>query len=142
MRLVESSVTLHGNLEAAWAKLVNWQTMPEWDVFMESIHFEQPISVDSTGMLALKNGQKFKLRITQLAPMQDYTDEFSVLGTRFVFYHQLKQISPEQLKMYFSIDCEGLLSFVMHRLLSKEFDTQLATVMSRFKDQFENGATS
>jgi hypothetical protein len=142
MRLAEHSIIVNGSAHAAWDKLVDWRTMPDWDIFMKSVHFEEPLRVGSTGRLVLKNGHEFTLRITQLDHMKDYTDEFCIIGARFVFYHQLLQQSPEQIKIYFSIDCEGLLPFVMHRLLAREFNSQLVVLMTNFKNQLERNAAS
>jgi hypothetical protein len=117
VRLAKHSITVRGDIQSAWAKLLDWQRMPDWDDFISSIHFEAPILVGSTGTLTVRGGQVFKLRITQFEPLQDYTDEFSILGTRFIFYHRLTKHSSEQLEICFSIDCEGALSLIMQNSL-------------------------
>ncbi|MDR3617441.1 MAG: hypothetical protein P4L53_28050 [Candidatus Obscuribacterales bacterium] len=137
MRLAQHSITLHGDIQSAWAKLLDWQNMLDWDEFISSIHFENPIRVGSTGTLTVKDNQVFKLRITQVEHLHDYTDEFSILGTRFIFYHRLTQQSSNQLELYFSIDCEGVLSLFMPLFLAKKFDAQLQATMSKFKTQIE-----
>jgi hypothetical protein len=109
MKLAERSIMINGSLQAVWDKLLHWRSMPDWDILMKSIHFDDPIRVGSIGRLVLKNGQELKLRITQFDQLKDYTDEFSVLGTRFIFYHQLTQQSLEQIKMYLyrvTVNCE------------------------------------
>jgi len=137
MKLAEHEVTLKGGLESAWAKLVDWKSMPEWDTFMKSVEFDGPLKTGSVGKLVLKNGQQFVLRVTSFTFMKEYTDEFSCLGSRFIFYHELIPQALNEVKMRLAMEAEGLVAFLLWGLLSKSFRDNLPGLMCRFKTQFE-----
>jgi uncharacterized membrane protein len=135
--LAEHSIVLHSNLESVWQKLIDWQNMPGWDIFMKSIQFDEPVGIGSIGALVLKNGQRHSLRITQFEHLHSYTDEFSVLGMRFVFFHRLTPEQSNKVTLYFSIDCTGPLSFIFRPLLTEQMKSQLQILMENFRAQLE-----
>jgi hypothetical protein len=57
MKIAEHSIVVNGSLQAAWDKLLDWNTMPDWDIFMKTVHFDGPLAVGSSGGLILKNGR-------------------------------------------------------------------------------------
>ena len=56
MVFVEHSVTFRGDINSAWDKLVDWKTMPEWDIFVDEVKFDGPLKLGSQGMLKSRDG--------------------------------------------------------------------------------------
>jgi hypothetical protein len=137
MKLAEHKLILHGRLETAWNKLVDWQHMPEWDTLMKSVHFDGPLQLDSVGQLTLKSDQVFTLRVTSFTPLKNYTDEFSTFGSRFMFHHELTPVAPGEIELSIGAEAEGLAAFILQYPLSIDFTKKLPGIMSRFKEQFE-----
>ncbi|MBX9688815.1 MAG: SRPBCC family protein [Candidatus Obscuribacterales bacterium] len=137
MKLAEHEIILNGSLKAAWSKLVDWRSMPQWDHLMASLNFDGPLKEGSTGELILKNGAKYTLKVTSFHEENDYTDEFSTLGSRLIFYHELKPLTDTTIKMRFVIEGDGLLLWLFQIAIRWDLRTKLPALMNTFKEQFE-----
>lgn len=137
MKLAEHEVSLSGRLESAWEKLVDWKSMPKWDLFMKSVHFDGPLKNGSVGQLTLQDGNTYTLKVTSFNPLKDYTDEFSILGSRLIFMHELIPQGANRITMRFRVEGEGLLVFLLQGPIKNDLVTKLPDLMNRFKSQFE-----
>lgn len=137
MRLCEHSITLEGSLESAWAMMVDWQTMPDWDIFMESLHFDGPLALGSVGKLKMKNGPQAPLTVTTFNAPISYTDELSLYGTRLTFYHELREKAEGKLEMRFTVDGAGLLASLFGTFMAKDMKSKMPVLMNNFKRIYE-----
>lgn len=137
MQLSDDSVTFKGTAATAWEKLVDWRNMPEWDPFMESVHFDGPLHARSVGRLKMKNGPDVELRVTEFTPGVSYTDEFTLWGSRFVFYHEVKETSAGLVTMRIRTEAYGLLASLLGGVMRKNFSRDMPGLMENFRTQYE-----
>src|ERR1700733_7765709 len=69
--------------------MIDWKSWPSWDKGQESVYFPGPLVAGSVGELKLKDGPKVALRITDFNAERSYTSVFRMLGTTFVFEHEV-----------------------------------------------------
>ncbi len=137
MKLAEHSVILHGSLESAWDKLVDWQRMPDWDLFRKSLQFDGPLQLGSIGKLVVTTGQQYELKVTSFDAPRSYSDELSTLGLRLIFHHFLTPLGEGQIEMRFVIEGSGVTAFLLQIPIANDLKAKLPDLMSRFKQQFE-----
>ena len=137
MIFVEHTVTFKGDLETAWDKLVDWKTMPEWDIFIDDVQFDGPLRVGSTGHLITRDRQNYILHVSDFNRLSNYTDEFSTMGSKFVFYHEMSERTPGEITMRFTISARGVIAFIFKYPIKNAFLQKLPILMDNFKLQYE-----
>ncbi len=137
MIFADHSVTFRGERETAWKRLVDWKNMPEWDVFMESVSFPEPVGLGSVGTLNTKDGHTYPLKITSWNPPQDYKDEFPMMGSRFIFFHEVLEKTPGEITVHIIIEGEGILAFVFQYAFRNAFKAKMPLLMDNFKQLYE-----
>jgi hypothetical protein len=142
MLLGDTSIKLYGPAEEAWHKVVDWQwqTMPEWDIFMERLNFDGPLRLGSVGKLKMKDGPEVTLVVTSFDPPHSYTDEFSLLGSKFVFHHEITEFSGGSILRIW-VEGHGFLAALLGPLLRNSFASKMPFLMNNFKQQFEHATT-
>lgn len=141
MILAESKIRFAGDIDKAWAKMVDWEHMQDWDHFMERMEFERPFAPGMVGTLTMKGGRKVLLKVTEMVAEgaeRHYTDEFSFLGSRFIFHHFIADLktSQENLEMRFAIEGQGLMVSILRLQFARAFKKELPRLMAKFKEQF------
>lgn len=140
MLLGEHQVSFPGTRESAWAKLVDWQSMHEWDIFVERLHFDGPLALGSTGTLKMKDGPTVQLVVTSFSAPHAYTDEFRLFGSTFVFHHELSEPAPGQVLLRIVVEGSGALVGLLQPLFKKQFKAKMPILMENFRRQYsENG---
>ena len=137
MVFVEHSVTFKGNIDSAWEKLVDWKRMPEWDIFIDDINFDGPLKLGSVGTMKSRDGHTYSLQVTGFNPKKDYSDELSIMGSTFVFFHGLSEKSAGEITMRFTISAKGLIAFIFSYPIKNAFAQKLPILMDNFKRQYE-----
>ncbi len=137
MVVVEHSVTFKGDVQRAWDKLVDFSRMHEWDIFVDSVHFDGPLKVGSAGNLKSRDGHNYVLTVTDFNPPKSYTDEISVMGSKFIFYHELSEKNPGEITMRFTITAKGFIAFIFQYPIKNAFEQKLPILMDSFKRQYE-----
>jgi hypothetical protein len=138
MDIGQDTITFRGSLQTAWEKLIDWRTMHEWDPFMESIEFEGPLAVGSIGKLKIKGVPETKLEVTEFNPPYSYTDQFSMLGSTFIFYHELTELPSNEISLHIGVEVEGALASTIAPLMRKDFAVKMPILMKNFKEQYES----
>ncbi len=92
MLIAENTTEISAPLSVVWEKMLNWREWPAWDHGMDSARFPGSLQRGSVGKLKLKGGPEVDLRLTDFVEEDHYTSEFSLLGTTFVFEHELKTV--------------------------------------------------
>lgn len=137
MVFVEHTVTFKGDLQSAWDKLVDVKRMPDWDIFIDSVQFDGPLKVGSVGQLKSRDGHNYALTVTDLNPLSNYSDEISIMGSKFVFYHELSEKTPGEITMRFTISANGFIAFIFGYPIKNAFAQKLPILMDNFKRQYE-----
>ena len=137
MVFVEHSVSFKGDLKTAWEKLVDWKQMPTWDIFIDEMHFDGPLKKGSVGRMKSRDGHHYVLTVTDFTSLNNYSDEMSVMGSKFVFYHELKEKAPGEITMRFSITAKGLIAYLFKYPISNALAQKLPILMDNFKLQYE-----
>lgn len=137
IQLTDDKVTFKGELKSAWDKLVHWQTMHEWDPFMERVTFGGPLELGSVGLLKMKGGPQAKLVVTAFNPPISYTDQFTMLGSTFIFHHELIEAPPNQITLHIWVEASGALASLLAPMMRKEFAAKMPLLMNNFKQQYE-----
>lgn len=137
MVYVEHSVSFKGDLKTAWDKLVDWKHMPDWDIFIDEMHFDGPLKTGSVGRMKSRDGHHYVLTVTDLKPLDNYSDEMSVMGSKFVFYHEIKETTPGEINMRFTISAKGLIAFLFKYPINNALEQKLPILMDNFKLQYE-----
>ncbi len=136
MQLCDESTTLEGTINNVWNFLVDWRSMPSWDIFMESLDFDGPLEKGSLGRLKMKNGPTAPLLVTAFNPPHSYTDELRFWFTRLIFHHELKEIQPGKVSVRFIVEGEGLLPALIGSWMKKDMHEKMPLLLSNFKEQF------
>jgi uncharacterized protein YndB with AHSA1/START domain len=134
--LGEHSVVVNVPPDVVWQALVDWESWPEWDKGQESIRFKGPLNVGSSGKLKIRGGPKVDLRITDFEPGHDYTSEFRLLGSRFIFSHSI-EAEGESTRVTFAVFTTGIFGALLHGLLRSQVETNLPDWMTNFKRRTE-----
>ncbi len=142
MKIADSKIQIQGSLEAVWHKLVDWQTMHTWDIFMESVIFDGPLRLGSKGKLRMKGGPEVELVVTSFNEPHSYTDEFTLLGSRFIFFHQLSEHSENLLVLHITVETNGFLASLLAPLMRIDTEKKMPILMNNFKKQFETNKAS
>lgn len=137
MVFVEHSITFKGDLKTAWEKLVDWKRMPEWDIFIDDLQFDGPLKVGSVGHMKSRDGHNYILTVTDFNPLNNYSDEMSALGSKFVFYHELTEKTPGEITMRFTISANGFIAWLFKYPINNAFEQKLPILMDNFKRQYE-----
>lgn len=137
MVFVEHSVVFKGDLKSAWDKLVDWKTMPSWDIFINDVQFDGELAVGKIGKLKSRDGHIYDLLVTSLTPLSNYSDEINIMGSKFVFYHELSEKTPGEITMRFTISAKGLIAFLFQYPINNAFAQKLPILMDNFKLQYE-----
>jgi carbon monoxide dehydrogenase subunit G len=134
--LGEHSVVVNAPPDVVWQALVDWQSWPEWDKGQESIKFKGPLNVGSSGKLKIRGGPKVTLRITDFEPGKEYTSEFHLLGSRFIFNHNIEP-EGENTRVSFAVHLTGFLSVVAYGFFRSSLESNLPEWMTNFKRRTE-----
>jgi hypothetical protein len=137
MKLAEDAMTLSGDVQSAWDKLVDWSRMHEWDVFLEHLHFNGPLGLNSVGRLKMKDGPEVDLVVTQFDPPHSYTDEFSLLGSKFIFHHYVAEAGTGEVTVRIVVEAEGLAAALLAPLMRRQFAQKMPLLMQNFRSQYE-----
>ena len=137
MVFVEHSVTFRGDVNTAWDKLVDWKRMPEWDIFVDEVKFDGPLQLGSLGTLKSRDGHTYSLKVTAFNPKSDYSDELSIMGSTFVFFHELSEKTTGEITMRFTITAKGLIAFIFKYPINNALAQKLPILMDNFKLQYE-----
>ncbi|MBX9694752.1 MAG: hypothetical protein K2Z81_20360 [Cyanobacteria bacterium] len=141
MQITDYRITVKGTRQSAWEKLVHWQSMHEWDIFMDYVKFDGPLAMGSVGKLKMKGGPKVDLRVTHFAPPDSYTDEFSMLGSTFIFHHEVIEQGAGEVEIHIMVEAQGLLANVLAPFMRKDMDSKMPILMQNFKHQYEHERT-
>lgn len=141
MQLVDSKITVNASPEEAWAKLVDWQAMHKWDLFMDWVKFDGPLAAGSIGDLKMAGGPIVKLKVTAFNPPNSYTDEFTMLGSTFVFYHEVNEAPNGGAIVRITVDTNGMFASMLAPLMRKDLNKKMPMLMSNFKVQIEDPST-
>jgi len=137
MVFVEHTVEFNGDLQSAWDKLVDWKTMPSWDIFIDEMFFDGPLKPGSKGRMKSRDGHFYDLLVTKLTPLSNYSDEAQIMGSKFVFYHELKETAPGKIAMRFTISATGFIAFIFQYPINNALAQKLPILMNNFKLQYE-----
>jgi hypothetical protein len=137
MQLGDMTITVDGTLDAVWQKLIHWETMHEWDIFMDRVQFDGPLKQGSVGKLKMKNGPEVTLIVTRFSPPNSYTDEFSLAGSLFVFHHELTELRPTSVSLRIWVEARGMIASLLAPFMRKQFSAKMPLLMNNFKQQFE-----
>lgn len=139
MLLADNSFNVKGTIQSVWDKLVDWSTMHEWDVFLDHLHFDGPLALNSVGKIKTTDGLQGDLVVTQFSPLHSYTDEFSFLGSKLIFHHYVSESSsPGEITVRIAIDGEGILIALLAPLMRKQFAAKMPVLIANFKQQYES----
>lgn len=136
MQLCDESTTFEGTIDTTWKVLVDWQSMPSWDIFMESIDFDGPLRNGSLGRLKMKNGPTAPLLVTAFNPPYSYTDELRFWFTRLIFHHELTELEAGRVTVRFVVEGEGLLPVLLGSLMRKDMQKKMPVLLDNFKVQY------
>lgn len=137
MVFVEHTVTFKGDLQSAWDKLVDWKRMPEWDIFIDDVQFDGPLKVGSVGQLKSRDGHNYILTVTDFNLLSNYSDEISIMGSKFVFCHELSEKKPGEITMRFTISAKGFIAYIFQYPINNALAQKLPILMECFKRQYE-----
>ncbi len=137
MVFVEHTEIFKGDLQSAWEKLIDWKHMPDWDIFIDSVEFDGPLKVGSVGKLKSRDGHNYALTVTDFNPRNNYSDEISIMGSKFIFYHELSEKTPGEITMRFTITATGLIAFIFQYPIKNAFALKLPILMENFRRQYE-----
>ncbi|MBY0549399.1 MAG: hypothetical protein K2W95_19140 [Candidatus Obscuribacterales bacterium] len=137
MKLSDDTVSFKGTRESAWNKLVDWQRMHEWDLFMESVQFDGALKLGSVGKLKMKNGPAVDLRVTAFEAGHSYSDEFELMWSRFIFHHDVTESTEGLVSVRVQVEGHGVLAWLAAGYLRQSFAANMPILMRNFKDQYE-----
>lgn len=137
MQLCDESTTFEGTVDTVWQLLVDWQNMPSWDIFMESLDFDGPLKMGSRGLLKMKNGPTAPLLVTAFNPPYSYTDELTFWFTRLIFHHELTELEAGKITVRFVVEGEGLLPLFVGSLMKNDMRKKMPVLLDNFQKQYE-----
>lgn len=139
--MVSSSISVNASPEEAWAKLVDWQRMHLWDIFMDWVKFDGPLQQGSVGDLKMAGGPTVKLKVTAFDLGKSYTDEFSMLGSTFIFHHRVGTEGEDGTVVRIDVEATGALASFLAPLMKNDFSKKMPILMNNFKRQLEDPAS-
>ena len=140
MQLATHKIAVEAPVRLVWTELVRWQDWPAWDGGMERVIFDGPIDTGSIGKLKLKNGPEVLLQISSANECVSYSDFFELIGTRIIFHHQLRELSPERTAVYFSVEARGFSAFIVGNLIRSKIRKGMPGWMEAFRTRCERAA--
>lgn len=141
MQLISSSISVKASADSAWAKLVDWQRMHTWDIFMDWVKFDGPLAMGSVGDLKMAGGPVVKLKVTEFDPPHSYTDEFTMLGSTFVFSHEVTETAEGDALVRITVEANGALAKLLAPLMRSDMEKKMPILMNNFKRQLEDPAS-
>lgn len=141
MHLVSSSISVDASADAAWAKLVDWQRMHKWDIFMDWVKFDGPLQMGSVGDLKMAGGPTVKLKVTAFNAPHSYTDEFTMFGSTVIFHHRVVVDEAEGVAVRIDVEANGALASLLAPLMKQDFAKKMPVLMNNFKRQLESPET-
>lgn len=137
MEIGERTVIVKASAQAAWDKLVDYKHMHEWDIFMEWIKFEGAIKNGSKGRLKMRDGAEVDIVVTSFDPPKTYTDEFRMLGSRFVFHHEVKERPDGDTAVRIAVEAHGVVAGLIAPMMRAQMKEKMPVLMAKFKRQLE-----
>ncbi|WP_287128010.1 SRPBCC family protein [Candidatus Cyanaurora vandensis] len=118
---------------AIWADVENWSA---WDTELRNAHLEGSFVLGARGKLTAKTGSVSTFTISQLNLKQSYTFTCQLPFCRLNVYRYL---SDRTNGTYFTheISFEGPLAFLFSRILGRQFQAVLPSVMENLKQLAE-----
>jgi hypothetical protein len=142
VEIVRNSVVLSSSQDTTWAKMVDWKSWPTWDGGMESVNFEGPIHIGSSGKLKLKDGPVVTLMITDFKLHESYTSEFVLFGTRLIFGHILTPLDGGLTKMTVTAEAEGPTAFLIGNFVNSKIAKGVPQWMRNFQTALNENAST
>lgn len=139
MQIGERTVIVKAPAQAAWDKLVDWSSMHEWDVFMEWIRFDGPLRNGSKGRLKMRGGAEVDIVVTAFEAQKRYTDEFRLLGSRFVFHHEITGRPDGDTAVRIAVEAHGAFAGLIGPTMRAQMKEKMPVLMAKFKRQLEEG---
>ena len=137
LQLCDESINIDGDRDRIWSLLVDWRRMPEWDIFMKSLHFEGPLALGSTGTIHMRAGGSSKLTVTAWQPPHNYSDEMSIAFTKLTFHHHLTELAPGQFQVRFVVEGSGLLTTLMGKMMQQDMELKMPILLNNFKELYK-----
>lgn len=103
---------------------------------MDWVKFDGPLEMGSIGELKMAGGPTVKLKVTAFNPPHSYTDEFTMLGSTFIFHHRVVE-NEEGVVVKIDVEATGALACLFAPLMKQDFAKKMPVLMNNFKRQLE-----
>lgn len=112
-----------------WTDVKNWS---DWDTELIDSYLESPFMLEAKGKLTPKKGGVTTFRISQLVPKKSYTFQCKLPLCNL---NVSRTLDTQLDGTYFThkVWFEGISAFVFSRILGKQFQTVLPSVMQNIK---------
>jgi hypothetical protein len=137
LRNCEHTITISAPASTVWQEMTDWTTWSSWDKGQDSIQFSGPLALEAIGQLKLKDGPKVSLRVTSFDPGRAYVSEFNLLGTPFVFHHNIDKLSDDCSNVSFAIDATGWSAPILGSIAKSQVAKELPHWMENFQKLVE-----
>lgn len=104
---------------------------------MDWVRFDGELKMGSRGQLKMKNGPEVPLVVTSFSPPNSYTDEFTMMGSKFIFHHELSELSATTVSVRIRVETLGLFADLLAPLMKSDMSRKMPVLMNNFKQQFE-----
>ncbi len=100
-----------------WSDVPNW---PKWDDGLEWCRMDGPFAVGTKGELKPKGAPKVSFVMTDVRPLESYSDLSYLPLTHLTFTHTLEQLPNGKLLIRHRAHCKGLLAPLLYLTLRRD----------------------
>lgn len=117
---VEASFVTHAKKEAVWKLWSDVPNWPKWDDGLEWCRIDGPFAVGSKGELKPEGAPKVRFIMTDVRPMESYSDLSFLPLTQLIFTHTMECLPNGKIMIRHRARCKGLLAPLLWLTLRKD----------------------
>ena len=129
--LLRREFTVDMPLKNAWQHLARVERWPSWAKHIKQIDVQPPgeLGPKSAGVIRLSNGVKSTFTMTEFNPSRNWKWVGGFLWLTVHYDHRFEQINPQQTKLVWIIEAEGVGVSLFGKLFAKIYDKNLTTAI-------------
>ena len=125
--LIRRDFTVDLALEKAWRHFARLDQWPSWAKHIHRVEVKQPseLGPQSSAILHLKNGVKCSFTMTEFNPYRNWKWVGRFLWLTIHYDHRFEELNPQQTRLTFVIEGEGLAVGIFGKLFAKVYNKNL-----------------
>lgn len=129
--LLRREFTVDMPLKNAWQHLARVERWPSWAKHIKQIDVQPPgeLGPKSTGLIRLSNGVKSTFTMTEFNPSRNWKWVGGFLWLTVHYDHRFEQVTPQQTKLVWIIEGEGVGVSIFGKLFATIYDKNLTTAI-------------